>query len=159
MISARAYILFSKLPGKTIYLKFPWGTYVTEKTLLYIAIVYTRFLIACIANLIFLCTTREADIKSVFDFFHAPYLVTFIFVFSLRIMSILLTDWWNIVQAQRARGMDFEGSLSQKLKRLKELLLPMMVGVLTRMEQLNQAIIARGFLTPGVKRTQVRKIG
>lgn len=158
LVSTVAHALFSQIPGESVYLVFPWGTYITERTIHFVVIVYLRFLAASLITLIFLCTTRETDVVTALRFLRLPYAVCFVCSLSLRFISILVDDWWSIVQAQRARGMEFKGTLIARLKKLLGLSLPMITSAFRKINDSNHAILARGFTLSNVRRTQIRQL-
>jgi energy-coupling factor transport system permease protein len=61
----------------------------------------------------------------------------------------------EIVDAQRARGMDTEGSIAARLRGLVPLAGPLVLGALTDVEQRTMALEARAFAAPG-RRTSLR---
>lgn len=62
----------------------------------------------------------------------------------------------EIVDAQRARGMDTEGGLRGRLRGLLPLAGPLVLGALTDVEQRTMALEARAFAAPG-RRTVLRE--
>lgn len=63
----------------------------------------------------------------------------------------------EIVESQRARGMDTEGSILRRLRGVLPLAGPMVLGAVTEVEERTMALEARAFSAPG-PRTQVRPI-
>jgi energy-coupling factor transport system permease protein len=61
----------------------------------------------------------------------------------------------EIVDAQRARGMDTEGGIPARLRGLVPLAGPLVLGALTDVEQRTMALEARAFAAPG-RRTTLR---
>lgn len=61
----------------------------------------------------------------------------------------------EIIDAQRARGLDTEGSIPARLRSLVPLAGPLVLGALTDVEQRTMALEARAFAAPG-KRTPLR---
>ncbi len=158
LIAALSHALFSQVPGRITFFTLPWGTYFTERTLLFIITFYLRFLTASFISLVFLCTTREADVVVALRFLRLPYVVCFTAAFILRLISTLIEGWWALVEAQRARGMEFSGSLLVRLKRLSELASPLLADVFTKIREVDLALQARGFTVQAVHRTQVRRL-
>lgn len=158
LIAALTHAFFSQIPDDIVYFNFPWGSYITERTIHYVTIFYLKFLAASLANLIFLCTTRETDLIVALRFLRLPYILCFMFALTLRLMSILLDDWWALIQAQRARGMDFEGSIIERLKKLQQIIFPLLTSTFKKIENTNYAILARGFTLSNVQRTRIRQL-
>lgn len=158
LIAALSHAFFSQVPGRITFFTLPWGSYFTERTLLFIVTFYSRFLTASFISLIFLCTTREADVVVALRFLRLPYVVCFAAAFILRLISILIDAWWTLVEAQRARGMEFSGSLRERLKRLSELASPLLAIMFTKIGEVDLALQGRGFTLQAVPRTQVRHL-
>lgn len=77
---------------------------------------------------------------------------------ALRFVPTLMDETEKIMNAQRARGVDFgEGSLIQKMKAVVPLLIPLFVSSFNRAEDLATAMEARGY-TGGEGRTKYRKL-
>ena len=64
----------------------------------------------------------------------------------------------EIVDSQRARGMDTEGSPWRRVRGVVPLAAPMVLGALTDVEERTMALEARAFSAPG-RRTTLRPIG
>jgi energy-coupling factor transporter transmembrane protein EcfT len=158
LVTTCAQLLFSTIPGEVRYMTFPWGTYVSERTLPYILLFYIRFLTASLVNLLFFCTTRESELMTALRTVRLPYIACFIVTFALRVMALLLDEWWAIVDAQRARGMDFQGSISERLDKLGRLLMLMLSSTLRRVDTASYALLARGFVIDAGPRTQLRSL-
>ena len=75
---------------------------------------------------------------------------------ALRFVPTLMDETEKIMNAQRARGVDFgEGSLVQKMKAVIPLLIPLFVSSFNRAEDLATAMEARGY-QGGEGRTKYR---
>jgi energy-coupling factor transporter transmembrane protein EcfT len=158
LIAALSHALFSQVPGRITLFTLPWGTYFTERTLLFIITFYLRFLTASLVSLVFLCTTRESDVVVALRFLRLPYVVCFAAAFTLRLISTLIEGWWALVEAQRVRGMEFSGSLLVRMRRLSELASPLLADVFTKIREVDLALQARGFTVQTVHRTQIRRL-
>jgi len=158
LVTTLAQLSFSAIPGEVRYITFPWGTYVSERTLPYILLFYVRFLTASLVNLLFFCTTRESELMTALRTVRLPYIACFIVTFALRVMALLLDEWWAIVEAQRARGMDFQGSVSDKLHKLERLLVLMLSSTFRRVNMASYALLARGLVIDAGPRTQLRAL-
>ena len=77
---------------------------------------------------------------------------------SLRFVPTLMDDTIRIMNAQRARGVDFgEGSIIQKVKAMIPILIPLFATSLKRADSLATAMEARGY-QGGVGRSQYRQL-
>lgn len=77
---------------------------------------------------------------------------------SLRFVPTLMDDTIRIMNAQKARGVDFgEGSIVQKVKAMIPILIPLFATSLKRADSLATAMEARGY-QGGVGRSQYRQL-
>lgn len=77
---------------------------------------------------------------------------------TLRFIPTLLEESKKIMNAQASRGVDFnEGKLSDKVKQIISLLIPMFVISFKRAEDLSNAMEARGYVI-GAKRTKLDEL-
>lgn len=73
---------------------------------------------------------------------------------ALRFIPTLLDETGRIMRAQESRGVDFKkGKLSEKLRAIVALIVPLFVSALQRSDELANAMIARGY-DPRAKRTR-----
>lgn len=158
LIAALSHAFFSQVPGRITLFTLPWGSYFTERTFLFILTFYSRFLTASFISLIFLCTTREADVIVAMRFLRLPYVVCFTSALILRLISTLIDGWWVLVEAQRARGMEFSGSLIERMKRLSELASPLLANMFINIKKVDLALQARGFTLQTAHRTCFRHL-
>lgn len=77
---------------------------------------------------------------------------------ALRFIPTIMDEIQTIMDAQRARGMDFSaGNLFQRAKRLVPVMIPLFVSSFKRADDLALAMEARGY-EPGAKRTAYRRL-
>lgn len=76
-----------------------------------------------------------------------PYLITS----TLQIVPQMQAKASNIIDAQRARGLETQGSLRRRAKALVPLLGPLVLGSLSDVQERTVAIEARAFTAPGAK--------
>jgi energy-coupling factor transport system permease protein len=77
---------------------------------------------------------------------------------ALRFVPTLMDETEKIMNAQRARGVDFnDGNLIQKVKAIVPLLIPLFVSSFNRAEDLATAMEARGY-RGGEGRSKYRKL-
>ena len=77
---------------------------------------------------------------------------------SLRFVPTLMDDTTRIMNAQRARGVDFgEGKLVQKVKSIIPILIPLFASSFKRADALAIAMEARGY-NGGEGRTRFRRL-
>ena len=77
---------------------------------------------------------------------------------ALRFVPTLMDETEKIMNAQRARGVDFgEGNIFQQMKSIVRILIPLFVSSFNRGEELATAMEARGY-KGGEGRTKYRKL-
>ena len=75
---------------------------------------------------------------------------------ALRFIPTIMSEVQTIMNAQRARGMDFsQGNLFQRAKKLVPVMIPLFVSSFKRAEELAIAMEARGY-DPNRERTKYR---
>ncbi|MGM0165283.1 cobalt transporter [Enterococcus sp. AZ135] len=91
--------------------------------------------------------------------FHLPvHEVALMLSIALRFVPTLMDETEKIMNAQRARGVDFnDGNLIQKVKAIVPLLIPLFVSSFNRAEDLATAMEARGY-RGGEGRSKYRKL-
>ena len=91
--------------------------------------------------------------------FHLPvHEIALMLSIALRFVPTLMDETEKIMNAQRARGVDFnDGNLIQKVKAIVPLLIPLFVSSFNRAEDLATAMEARGY-RGGEGRSKYRKL-
>ena len=75
---------------------------------------------------------------------------------ALRFIPTLLDETDRIMKAQASRGVDFqEGKLSEKIRAIVSLIVPLFISAFQRSDELANAMEARGY-DPSKKRTRYR---
>lgn len=137
---------------------------VTETGLAQAAIIFTRFvLIVLFSTLITLTTTPLSladaieSLLSPLNVFRVPvHEIGLMLSLSLRFVPTLMDDTNRIMNAQRARGVDFgEGNLMQKIKSIIPILIPLFASSFKRADALAIAMESRGY-QGGEGRTKYR---
>jgi energy-coupling factor transport system permease protein len=77
---------------------------------------------------------------------------------ALRFIPTLLEETMRIMKAQASRGVDFVGGkLSEKMRAVIALIVPLFISAFQRSEELANAMEARGY-DPSAKRTRYRQL-
>jgi len=153
-----SYVLTSKIPGHVLY-HFPWGTYVSDMTLLFSFTMILRYLTMLLGSTLILCTTSDRDITYGIVTLRLPYALAFIFTLAFRSTSIFLDDYTKVRDAMILRGTDFSrGSIISRARRYTKLLIPLIFIALRRVVESTYAVEAKGFAVTG-KRTYLHKYG
>lgn len=122
----------------------------------------TRILCIVLLSTLLTLTTTTIDLNTGLEKVLAPFKfflpisqIALMISLTLRFIPTLLLETNRILKAQASRGVDFsEGSLSQKVKQIITLLIPMFVVSFKRAEDLADAMESRGYVI-GEKRTNL----
>ena len=144
-------ILFTS--GGEVY--FQWGfIQVTSEGIINAVFIFLRFvLIISFSTLLTLTTAPlqltdaiEAVMKSLAVVKFPVHEVALMLSIALRFVPTLMDEAQKIMNAQRARGVDFgEGNFFEQMKAIIPILIPLFVSSLNRAEDLATAMEARGY--------------
>ncbi|MGV0168947.1 energy-coupling factor transporter transmembrane component T family protein [Furfurilactobacillus sp. WILCCON 0119] len=161
VLTAVLQLLFT--PGGTVY--WHWGILMVTSTGIQLAVaVFLRFLlIITMATILTLTTAPLALAEGVeamlqpLRVVHFPVAQTALMLsVALRFVPTLLDEAQTIMNAQRARGVEFNnGGLVKRLHAIVPLLIPLFVGAIGRADDLATAMEARGY-QGGANRTKYR---
>lgn len=149
--------------GGEIYFK--WGIVtITEFGVLNGLFIFCRFVLIIFMSTLLTLTTPPLDLSDAIEYLLRPlkvvrfpvHEVSLMLSIALRFVPTLMDETEKIMNAQRARGVDFgTGSLIQKMKSIVPLLIPLFVSSFNRAEDLATAMEARGY-QGGEGRTKYR---
>ncbi|MBS8015254.1 energy-coupling factor transporter transmembrane protein EcfT [Streptococcus suis] len=152
-------ILFTTLfqvfftPGATILWEF-WIFKLSVEGLQQAAIIFVRFVLIIFFSTLLTLTTTPLSLADGIESGLAPlkkfkvpvHEIGLMLSMSLRFVPTLMDDTTRIMNAQRARGVDFnEGNLIQKVKSVIPILIPLFASSFKRADALATAMEARGY--------------
>ncbi|HFI0235736.1 TPA: energy-coupling factor transporter transmembrane protein EcfT [Streptococcus suis] len=149
--------------GGRIYWQF-WIFQLTEHGVTQAAIIFARFVLIIIFSTLLTLTTMPLSLADGIESGLAPlarfkvpvHEIGLMLSMSLRFVPTLMDDTTRIMNAQRARGVDFgEGNLIQKVKSVIPILIPLFASSFKRAYALATAMEARGY-QGGEGRTKYR---
>ncbi|KAF1301698.1 MULTISPECIES: energy-coupling factor transporter transmembrane component T family protein [Enterococcus] len=151
--------------GGAVY--WQWGIFnITEFGVMNGIFIFCRFILIIFMSTLLTLTTAPLELSDAIEYILRPlkavrfpvHEVSLMLSIALRFVPTLMDETEKIMNAQRARGVDFgEGSLIQKMKAVVPLLIPLFVSSFNRAEDLATAMEARGY-TGGEGRTKYRKL-
>lgn len=154
-------ILFTT--GGTVY--WQWGIFsITAFGLQNGIFIFCRFVLIIFMSTLLTLTTPPLELSDAIEYLLRPlkvlkfpvHEISLMLSIALRFVPTLMDETEKIMNAQRARGVDFgEGSLVQKMKAVVPLLIPLFVSSFNRAEDLATAMEARGY-QGGEGRTKYR---
>ncbi|MDR0920772.1 MAG: energy-coupling factor transporter transmembrane protein EcfT [Lactobacillales bacterium] len=154
-------VLFTR--GGQVYFEFG-PIAVTSYGLINGAFIFFRFLLIIFISTLLTLSTPPLDLSDAIEYLLRPlkvvkfpvHEVSLMLSIALRFVPTLMDETEKIMNAQRARGVDFgEGSLIDKMKAIVPLLIPLFVSSFNRAEDLANAMEARGY-RGGEGRTRFR---
>ncbi|MBY4986413.1 energy-coupling factor transporter transmembrane protein EcfT [Streptococcus suis] len=150
-------------PGATILWEF-WVFKLSVEGLQQAGIIFVRFVLIIFFSTLLTLTTTPLSLADGIESGLAPlkrlkvpvHEIGLMLSMSLRFVPTLMDDTTRIMNAQRARGVDFnEGNLIQKVKSVIPILIPLFASSFKRADALATAMEARGY-QGGEGRTKYR---
>lgn len=148
-------------------LLFSWGPVsIYEEGLRNAIFIFFRFLLIVFMSTLLTLTTKPLEITDAIESLLYPlkrlglpvHEFAMMLSIALRFVPTLAEEVQTIMNAQRARGMDFsQGSLFQRIKNVVPLLIPLFVSAFKRADELAIAMESRGY-QPGAERSKYRKL-
>ncbi|MCI1953700.1 energy-coupling factor transporter transmembrane protein EcfT [Ligilactobacillus acidipiscis] len=143
-----------------------WGPFtVTDSGMINGVFVFCRFVLIIFMSTLLTLTTTPIEISDGLELLLKPltkikvpvYEIALMLSIALRFVPTLMDETTKIMNAQRARGVNFgEGNLIKQIKSVIPLLIPLFVSSFNRAEDLATAMEARGY-HGGEGRTKYRK--
>ena len=156
--------LFLTSGGATIF-RFAFVR-ITELGLSQAGIIFSRFILIIFFSTLLTLTTTPLSLSDAVESWLKPlkvfkvpaHEIGLMLSMSLRFVPTLMDDTTRIMNAQRARGVDFgEGKLVQKVKSIIPILIPLFASSFKRADALAIAMEARGY-NGGEGRTRFRRL-
>ena len=125
----------------------PFNLYITDTGLKFSIMLVLRLVGATMPLVIILTVTRMSDLTNVMvQKLHIPYKYTFAFITALRFIPIFENEMTGIIEAQTARGVEFDTKNPvKKLKLLLPLCVPLLISSVKRIEGSAISAELRGF--------------
>lgn len=156
-------LMFSQ--GDTTLIEFGWFR-ITLEGLLNAVMIIIRFVLIVFMSTILTLTTTPLEIADGIEALLNPLKrfkvpvqeIALILSIALRFVPTLMQETEKIMNAQRARGVDFSaGNLLERMKKVVPLLIPLFISSIDRADQLAVAMTARGY-RGGESRTKLRQL-
>ena len=111
----------------------------------------TRIIVMVSSFTIFLLTTHPSELMTDLTRRGLPGQFAYVIISTLQILPQMQAKAQTIISAQRARGLDTEGTFLKRAGSLLPLVGPLVFGSLVEVEERAIAIEARGFTSTHVK--------
>ena len=102
-----------------------------------------------LAGVLFVTVTHPKKLAVALSEAGVPYRVGYVLVTALQLVPDLRQRAGAILDSQRARGLDTGGGLRARIRALRALLSPLLIGALISAQTRSLALEARGFSLPG----------
>ena len=114
---------------------------------LYHAILYSvRFLAIISSTSVFFVTTSPDELEQIMKWMRFPRDAVFAFVTAVRFIPVVMLDAFQIMDAQKSRGLEFErGNIVRRVRNLVPILIPLVVNSVIRSGELAEAMESRAY--------------
>lgn len=123
----------------------PWGYIGTGSILAAVRIVLRLVACAIPLFLTFYVTKLNDIANSLVKICHVPYKYAFVFTSTVHFIPVFMNDMSAIMEAQTARGVEFDGGLLKKVRLMIPLCVPLLVGSVRKTNSAAIAAEVRGF--------------
>ena len=139
-------ILTSKpAEGATILVALPWGS-ISTTSLTNALLIFLRLIAAAIPMFLTFYVTKVNDMaNAAVKVLHVPYSYAFAFSSTVKFIPTFMNDMSGIMEAQTARGVEFDGGLAKKIRLMAPLCVPLLVSSVRKINSSAIAAEVRGF--------------
>ncbi|NHM16694.1 energy-coupling factor transporter transmembrane protein EcfT [Eggerthellaceae bacterium zg-887] len=151
---ARAVTVFSAVlaiiallttPTGAVIASLPWG-YIGTGSLTAAVLVIVRLVACAVPLFLVMYVTQLVDIaNSLVKILHVPYKYAFTLISAVHFIPVFLNDMSGIMEAQTARGVEFDGGLARKVRLMIPLCVPLLVSSVRKTNSAAIAAEIRGF--------------
>lgn len=132
-------------PEGDLLVALPWGYLGTGSILAAIRIIMRLVACAVPLFLVFYVTKLNDIGNSLVKILHVPYKYAFTFTSTVHFIPVFMNDMAGIMEAQMARGVEFDGGLMKKLRLMVPLCVPLLVSSVRKTNSAAIAAEVRGF--------------
>jgi len=105
-----------------------------------------RFLAIISSTSLFFVTTSPDELEQIMKWMRVPRDVVFAFVTAVRFIPVVMLDTFQIMDAQKSRGLELEkGNLIARVRNMVPILIPLVVNSVIRSGELAEAMESRGY--------------
>ena len=131
--------------GARILVELPWGS-ISTTSLVSALLIFMRLVAAAIPMFLVFYVTRVNDIaNSAVKVLHVPYRYAFTFSSTVKFIPTFLNDMSGIMEAQTARGVEFDGGIAKRIRLMVPLCVPLLVNSVRKINSSAIAAEVRGF--------------
>lgn len=132
---------------RTVLLRLFWRYDVTAEQLFYLFTISLKYFVALPVAILFISATNPSEFAASLNSIGVPYRVGYAVSIALRYIPDIQRDYHNISQAQQARGVELgkKEKIWNRLKNSVNILLPLILSSLQRIDVISNAMELRGF--------------
>lgn len=123
----------------------PWGYIGTGSILAALRIILRLVACAVPLFLVFYVTKLNDIANSLVKVCRVPYKYAFVFTSTVHFIPVFMNDMSGIMEAQTARGVEFDGGLLKRIRLMIPLCVPLLVGSVRKTNSAAIAAEVRGF--------------
>ena len=140
---------------RTVLFHLFWRYDVTAEQMFYMFNISLKYFVALPVAILFISATNPSEFASSLNKIGVSYRVGYAVSIALRYIPDIQRDYHNISQAQQARGVELgkKEKLINRLKNSVNILLPLIMSSLARIDTISNAMELRGFGKNPKKRT------
>ena len=133
-------------PAGAVLVQLPWG-YIGTGSLLAALTTVVRLVAAAIPLFLVFYVTKMNDVtNAVVKVLHVPYKYAFTFTSTIHFIPVFMNDMKGIMEAQTARGVEFDaGGIVKKVRLMVPLCVPLLVSSVRKTNSAAIAAEVRGF--------------
>ena len=147
VILALIALLFT--PEGGLLMSLPWG-YIGTQSVFNACMVVLRLVACAIPLFLVFYVTKLTDLaNSLVENAHMPYKYAFVFMSCVRFIPVFMNDMSAIMEAQTARGVEFDGGLAKRIRLMVPLCVPLLVSSVRKTNSAAIAAEVRGFYLRG----------
>ncbi len=132
-------------PQGDVLAPLPWGYIGTESVLAAVLIVVRLVACAVPLFLVFYVTKMTDMANALVKVLHVPYKYAFTFMSTVHFIPVFMNDMAGIMEAQTARGVEFDGGMVKRVRLMIPLCVPLLVSSVRKTNSAAIAAEVRGF--------------
>lgn len=132
-------------PQGDMLVELPWGYLGTGSVVAAVLIVVRLVACAVPLFLVFYVTKLTDMANALVKVLHVPYRYAFAFTSTVHFIPVFMNDMGGIMEAQMARGVEFDGGFLKKVRLMMPLCVPLLVSSVRKTNSAAIAAEVRGF--------------
>lgn len=123
----------------------PWG-YIGTGSIISAVLILMRLVACAVPLFLVMYITKLNDLaNSMVKILHVPYKYAFTFTSAVHFIPVFMNDMSGIMEAQTARGVEFDGSFAKKVRLMVPLCVPLLISSVRKTNSAAIAAEVRGF--------------